>query len=164
MLRTSMADRSLVLDDFIPYRLSIASNLVSSSIAGTYEALFGMKIPEWRMIAVIAENKGLTQQDIGRRTRMDKMTVSRAAAILVERGLLDRLPNPDDRRSHRLVLSADGRALYGNVAPKALELEQRIFGRFGCDELAGFVTMLRRIESAALDALGGQDGRSPADR
>ena len=158
MLRTSMADRSLVLDDFIPYRLSIASNLVSSSIAATYEALFGMKIPEWRMIAVIAENDGLTQQDVGRRTRMDKMTVSRAAATLVERGLLDRLPNADDKRSHRLVLSADGRALYGAVAPKALELERRVFGRFDRDELAGFVTMLRRIESAALDALEGQDG------
>ena len=74
---------SLVLADFIPYRLSVTSNLVSDSIARTYEALFGLTIPEWRLIAVIAETGGITQQAIGRATRMDKVTVSRAAIALV---------------------------------------------------------------------------------
>ena len=48
----------LVLDDFIPYRLSVTSNLVSDGIARTYEALFGLTIAEWRLVAVIAEGQG----------------------------------------------------------------------------------------------------------
>ena len=43
---------------FLPYRLSIASNVVSDAIATTYHALFGLRIPEWRLVAVIAEATG----------------------------------------------------------------------------------------------------------
>jgi DNA-binding MarR family transcriptional regulator len=80
----------LVLDRFLPYRLSITSNLVSDRIARIYEALFALSIPEWRLVAVIAEAETITQAEIGERTRMDKVTVSRAAIALVERGLQSR--------------------------------------------------------------------------
>lgn len=140
----------LELDSFIPYRLSVTSNLVSDAIARTYEALFGLSIPEWRLVAVVAEAGAITQGTIGARTRMDKVTVSRAAIALVGRGLMMREENADDRRSHRLVLSAAGRDLYAAVAPKALELERRLFAPFDPAEVAAFTDMLRRIEAAAL--------------
>lgn len=145
-----MTKRALVLDEFIPYRLSFTSNLVSDTIAGTYEALFGLRIPEWRLVAVAAERDGVTQQEVGVATRMDKVTVSRAAIALVERGLLAREPNPADRRSHLLVLSAEGRTLYAAIAPEAMELERRIFSGFSDAELTAFVAMLRRIDAIAL--------------
>ena len=139
----------LRLDDFLPYRLSFTSNLISEAIARAYEALFGLKIPEWRLVAVIAEHDGITQQAIGLRTRMDKVTVSRAAVSLTERGLIERRANPEDRRSHLLVLSPAGRRLYADVVPKALELEARVFGNFTRAELDAFVSMLRRIDEIA---------------
>jgi DNA-binding MarR family transcriptional regulator len=148
--------RALILDEFIPYRLSIASNVVSDNIANAYEALFGLKIPEWRLIAVIAEHAPITQQSICARTRMDKVTVSRAAIALAERGLIARAEHSGDRRSHLLSLSPAGAALYVDVAPKALELEARIFSRFSREELDAFMSMLRRVEAAAL-AAGSKD-------
>lgn len=143
----------IVLDDFIPYRLSVTSNLVSDTIARTYEALFGLTIPQWRLVTVVAEHDGITQQAIGAATRMDKVTVSRAAIALVDRALMARRANPDDRRSHLLVLTAAGRDLYAAVAPQAIVLEQRIFAAFDPAEVAAFTAMLRRIEAVAL-ALG----------
>jgi DNA-binding MarR family transcriptional regulator len=149
-----MADARLVLDDFIPYRLSVTSNLVSDSIARAYESLFGLTIPEWRLVAVVAETGGITQQAIGAKTLMDKVTVSRAAIALVDRGLLARRANAEDRRSHLLELTDAGRDLYAAVAPKALDLERRIFSAFEPAEVARFMDMLRRIESVtqAMDA------------
>ena len=141
---------SLSLDAFIPYRLSYSSNLVSDVVARAYDAQFGLTIPEWRMIAVTAENEGITQQAISTRTRMDKVTVSRAAIALAERGLMERAPNPADRRSHLLVLTAAGRALYAQVAPRALALEKAMFAQFDAADLARFVAMLHRIDAAAL--------------
>ena len=41
----SMAAKKLNLDNFLPYRLSIASNALSSRIAAEYENRFGLKIP-----------------------------------------------------------------------------------------------------------------------
>ncbi len=158
-------DRPLSLDDFIPFRLSFTSNLVSDTIARSYEALFGLSIPEWRLVAVIAETGGITQAEIGQRTRMDKVTVSRAAIALVERGLLERRANASDRRSHLLMLSDAGRTLYAAVAPKARDLEARIFASFDPAEVAAFTAMLRRIDAVttALDqpSQGGDGNHNP---
>lgn len=146
-----MEPKRLILDQFIPYRLSVASNVVSDVIASAYEALFGLTIPEWRVIAVVAENDGITQQAICTATRMDKVTVSRATIALADRGLIARAPNSADRRSRLLALTGSGQALYADVAPKALEFEQRIFSRFPAEELEQFMTMLRAIERRALE-------------
>ncbi len=144
---------TLKLDRFLPYRLSVTSNSVSAAVATTYQALFGLRIAEWRLIAVIAEQRAMTQQALGAKTRMDKVMVSRAATALVDRGLLARQPNPEDQRSHLLALTAAGQALYDNVAPKALELEAQLFAGFSTSEIAAFTAMLDRIERAvaALD-------------
>ncbi|MGY4396295.1 DNA-binding MarR family transcriptional regulator [Sphingomonas sp. UYAg733] len=140
---------TLNLDDFLPYRLSIASNRVSSAVATAYQSLFGLKIPEWRLIAVIAEGMGMTQQALGSATRMDKVTVSRAAIALYDRGLVQRRPNPDDQRSHLLSLTEAGKSLYDSVAPKALELEKQIFAGFSAQEITAFRALLDRLEASA---------------
>lgn len=145
-----MNDVALVLDAFIPYRLSLTSNLVSDTIASAYRTLFDLTIPEWRVIAVVAEQEGVTQQEVGARTRMDKVAVSRAARALTARGLIDRMTNDADGRSRRLRLTAEGRSLYAQIVPKALELEQRLFAAFDAAEVAAFVAMLRRIDAVIL--------------
>lgn len=141
---------TLKLDEFLPFRLSFTSNLVSERVAEAYRALFDLSIPEWRVVAVVAEHDGISQQRIGTITRMDKVTVSRAAIALTRRGLLDRQANARDGRSHLLVLSAAGRMLYADVAPKALDLERRIFATFEAAELERLAAMLRRIDAAIL--------------
>src|ERR1700677_4277774 len=144
----------LVLEQFLPYRLSMASNLVSDTVATAYEAAFGLRIPEWRLVAVIAEADAISQFEICRRTRMDKVTVSRAAIALAGRGLVGRAPNPQDQRSHLLALTAQGRELYGRIAPKALAIEAQIFGGFKTAEIRPFASFLERIAAAA-HAAGG---------
>lgn len=142
--------KRLLLDDFLPYRLSIASNRVSDAVASTYRSLFGLRIPEWRLIAVIAEQDGITQQALCQATRMDKVTVSRAAIALADRGLIERRANAHDQRSHLLRLTVAGRSLYEEVAPKALEIETRLFAGFSAGELTALRTMLDRAEAAAI--------------
>lgn len=143
----------LRLGAFLPYRLSVVSNAVSDAIASTYQSLFGLRIPEWRLITVIAEGGteggGLTQQALTAATRMDKVTVSRAAIALAGRGLVERLPNPGDQRSHLLALTIDGRALYDQVVPKALEMERRIFAGLDATDVERFRAILDRIEASA---------------
>ena len=81
------------LQDYLPYRLSVAANAVSRLIARGYERRFGLKNPQWRLIAVLADEGPLTQQALCGRTIMDKVTVMRAAQGLLRRGLVRRLPN-----------------------------------------------------------------------
>ena len=147
-----MTGALLRLDDFLPFRLSVTSNLVSETIADTYRALFGLSIPEWRLIAVIAEQDGITQQQAGKRMRLDKVTVSRATIALARRALVERRAHASDRRSRHLHLTPSGAHLYRAVAPKAIELEQRIFARFDRQALAEFTAMLHAIDAATMEA------------
>lgn len=146
-----MRPSKLSLDHFLPYRLSVASNAISNRISEDYRKRFGLKIAEWRLIAILAETRKMTPQMLGEVTRMDKITVSRAASALIERGLVEANDNPDDGRSHLLSLTADGAALYGEIAPAALATEARLLATFTADERAMFDALLRRIERAALD-------------
>ena len=139
----------LRLDGFLPYRLSVASNRASDAVATAYRALFGLTIAEWRLIAVLAEGAATTQQALGRATRMDKVTVSRAAIALANRGLVARGTDTADSRAAHLSLTAAGQTLYEQVAPKALEIEAALFAGFSDAERAQFADLLRRVEAAA---------------
>jgi DNA-binding MarR family transcriptional regulator len=139
---------TLELSRFLPYRLSVTSNRVSDRIASQYRATFGLTIPEWRVIAVLAEQGAMTQQGIGQMTYMDKVTVSRAAIALVERSLVARRPNPQDKRSHLLDLSWDGRELYAAIVPRALAMEKAIFVSLSPKDRAALIALLQRIDEA----------------
>ncbi len=66
------------LDRFIPYRLSVLTNTVSMVIASAYEREFGLTIPQWRVMAVLARYPELSAIEVAERTAMDKVAVSRA--------------------------------------------------------------------------------------
>ncbi len=138
----------LTLAEFLPYRLSIASNAVSDRVAAAYQARFGLKVPEWRVIAVVAERGQATQAALVAATQMDKMTVSRAVAALVARGLLARTA-AEDRRTLALSLTPAGGALYADIAPLALGIEAELLAGFSAAERAQLMALLKRIEACA---------------
>jgi DNA-binding MarR family transcriptional regulator len=139
----------LKLDRFLPYRLSVASNAVSTRISQSYRKRFGLKVPEWRLIAILAEHDSMTPQEIGQAGELDKITVSRAATALIERGLVAQRRNPVDGRSHFLSLTPDGRALYTEIAPVALAMEAELLAGLSSSEREALEALLRRIEAAA---------------
>jgi DNA-binding MarR family transcriptional regulator len=139
----------LKLDAYLPYRLSVAANAVSELIARAYRARFGLTIPQWRLIAVLGEEGPLTQQALCARTVMDKVTVSRAAAGLGGRGLVDQTPNAKDGRSHHLGLTSTGRSLYDEIAPLALAYERELLESFSAADRRVMHDLLRRLELAA---------------
>jgi DNA-binding MarR family transcriptional regulator len=145
----SSAAVRLRLQDYLPYRLSVAANAVSRLIARAYERRFGLKIAQWRLLAVLADEGALTQQALCGRTIMDKVTVMRAAQSLLQRRLVKRLPNAADRRSHRLMLTAAGRRLYQRIVPLALAYEAQLLAGVERREIARLDRLLRRVEQAA---------------
>ena len=118
-----IAQRRLVLADFLPYRLSVLMNHISSAIARTYSERFDLTVPEWRVMAVLGGEQGLSARDVAERTAMDKVQVSRAIARLVAKKRLQRLTDAADARVSRLSLTPKGRAIYDEIAPLALALE-----------------------------------------
>ena len=133
------------LDRFLPYRLSVLTNVVSSTIADAYQRRFGLSIPEWRVLAVLARHPGVSAAEVARLTRMDAVAVSRAVARLLAAGRLRRTIARDDRRRSVLAVTATGTAVYREVAPLALGYERELLATLDAAERAAL--------DRALDAL-----------
>jgi DNA-binding MarR family transcriptional regulator len=154
----SSVANDLLLDAYLPYRLSVASNAVSRLIARAYEDRFGLTIPQWRLICILAEDSEVAPSTIVSRSGMDKVTVSRAAQGLLKRRLVERSDNEADGRSHILRLTEEGASLHGEIAPLALAYEAALIAGLAPDEVAQLKRLLLRLQGAA-NALAGDNAR-----
>jgi DNA-binding MarR family transcriptional regulator len=137
---------ALSLDRFLPYRLSVLANTVSAALAGAYASRFGLSIPQWRVIAVLARSPGLSAADVVERTAMDKVAVSRAVAGLARSGRVRRSVEVRDRRRSVLSLTARGLSVYRRIVPLALAYERRLLAELSPDEQAQFEALLLRLQ------------------
>ncbi|QOW24858.1 MarR family winged helix-turn-helix transcriptional regulator [Lysobacter sp. H23M47] len=142
----------LELERFLPYRLSVLSNRLSAAIARLYAERFSLGMTEWRVMAVLGRYPDLSASEVTGRTAMDKVAVSRAVARLIEAGWLERSLHAEDRRRSVLRLSAAGHAVYDEVAPMALEFEQRLFGDIDPAQLTRLFDLLDRLDALDIEA------------
>ena len=141
----------LELEHFLPYRLSVLSNRISQEIARLYAERFALNVTEWRLLAVLGRYPDLTATELVERTAMDKVAVSRAVASLVADGRLTRRVDGEDRRRTKLRLSAKGYRIYDEVAPLALQYQQRLLAALSGEDRALLEDLLARlnVENAA---------------
>lgn len=125
---------SLVLDEFLPYRLAVLSNTISRSLARLYERRFGVSVGEWRVMANLARFGPLSANGVCDRSAMDKVQVSRAVAKAVEGGLIDRAIDPYDRRRSVLTLTDKGRAIHDQILPLAEEFQNYLTSALSQEE------------------------------
>lgn len=121
-----VASPLIELERFLPYRISVLANVMSTAIAATYEGKYGLTIPEWRVIAVLTRYPGLSAREVAQKSRMDAVAVSRAVNRLMRAGRLRRAVASDDRRRSVLQVSAAGAVVYRQVAPLALDFERTL--------------------------------------
>jgi DNA-binding MarR family transcriptional regulator len=150
------SDHTIDLARFLPYRLSVLTNLVSSTIADAYQQRFGLSIPEWRVLAVLAPHPGLSATEVAELTRMDAVAVSRAVARLAAAGRVRRTTSRDDRRRSVLSASAAGMAVYSEVAPLALGYESELLAALTARERAALDRALDALTSRAQSLAGAQ--------
>ncbi len=135
----------LILEDFLPYRLSITSHTVSTNIARVYEKRFGVSIPEWRVIAILGRYPGLSAVEVADRTLMDKVAVSRAVTKLIKNGRIDREFADADRRRSILNLSEAGQQVHNEIGALALQFEQELLQDISDKDYETFGSILEQI-------------------
>jgi DNA-binding MarR family transcriptional regulator len=148
------------LEEFLPYRLSVAANRVSRLFARRYSEAYGLSIPEWRVLAMIGRFGTLSPSAVGEWTAMDKVKVSRAAASLVARGLLRQTQDPRDGRGRLLHLTRKGATVYQGVVPLACELEEQLAEGMSRTEWSNLLKALDKLSTHAQCFEGANHGAS----
>jgi DNA-binding MarR family transcriptional regulator len=139
----------LRLEDFLPYRLAVLSNTVSTTVARAYDKRFNVSIPEWRVIAVLGRFPGLSAVEVAERTLMDKVAVSRAVTKLIKNGRIDREFADADKRRSILNLSENGKILHDEIAALALQFERDLLHGFSSEELESLNSIMEKLLARA---------------
>jgi len=142
-------DKELRLENFLPYRLAVLSNTVSTTVARAYDKRFNVSIPEWRVIAVLGRFPGLSAVEVAERTLMDKVAVSRAVTKLIKNGRIDREFADADKRRSILNLSEQGKKLHDEIAALALDFERDLLQGFTEEEIATLNNTMERLLARA---------------
>ena len=153
---------TFLLERFLPYRLSVLTNLMSRAFAKSYGRRFGLTIPEWRAMAVLGRFAPLSANEICQRTAMDKVRVSRAVARLKKAGLVERSTDRADRRRSALRLSAAGRRIHGDIVPLARAIEARLLADLTAREIAALDRLVAKLMArvTAMDAESDPAGKA----
>jgi DNA-binding MarR family transcriptional regulator len=147
--RTGTILAKLDLFRFVPFRLNRLAAEVSSALASEYQARYGLDIPEWRVLATLGfRNDACSAQYIAHCTRTHKSTISRAVTALMQRQLVERVENEDDRREFSLRMTRKGRALYEELIPRLKRREQEILSCLSAQDRKDFALMLGKIEKS----------------
>jgi DNA-binding MarR family transcriptional regulator len=101
-----------------------------------------------------ATDHGIRGVDIGEQCMISAASVSRLVDRAEAAGLVERLPDPDDRRAQQVTLTSAGQAAAEAYAPRMTDvLNQIVFDQLTADERSTLIALLERIRNRAEELL-----------
>jgi MarR family transcriptional regulator, transcriptional regulator for hemolysin len=107
-------------------------------------AQFGMSRAKWAVLARLDRFEGLKQAELADMLDLQPISLTRLLDGLSNNGLIERRPDPDDRRAKRLYLTQAARPLLEQLSTLGEELTEAAFA--GMDE-AEEAVLLQRLSA-----------------
>src|SRR4051794_2832319 len=98
-----------------------------------------------RALRVVGDGDGTRVSDLAEALRIAPRSATEVADSLEARGLVERAPDPADRRAVRLRATAAGRAIRDEVAVARAADAQAFFGRLAREDRATLARLLREL-------------------
>ena len=86
-----------------------------------------------------------SQQELGRLTGVDPRNLVPILDLLEDRRLLERLPDPKDRRRHSVRLTRAGRTLLGELQESGAAVEEEMLGELSAAERKALHALLLKL-------------------
>lgn len=122
----------------------MVSNAVSRSFARQVEG-HGVTVAEWVFLRTLLDAGETSPTRLAARMAMTKGAISKLAERLIDKGLVARMGDGDDRRAQILSLTAAGKALVPRLAALADDNDAAFFGALAASERKQLETLLRKI-------------------
>jgi DNA-binding MarR family transcriptional regulator len=134
----------LNLSYYVTYFFTVLANKLSSGASRLYLKRFDIGIIEWRIMAMVAIEPGITSPRITQVIGLDKASVSRESRKLEEKGYLKVGEDADNLRRKTLSLTEAGYAVHDQIIQVALERERRLLSDLSAEEVDTLVDLLTR--------------------
>lgn len=119
-----------------------------------HAAVMSMTLVQCRALVRLEKNEGISQARLAEMIEVEPMTMVRILDRMEADGLLERRPDPEDRRARRLHLTAKAKPLLDEVWRLADLTRAETFAGIPRAEREAFIGVLERLDSnlAGLDA------------
>lgn len=133
------------VDGYLPYLLARASHLVSGEFHLQVQAA-GLSVPEWRVLATLADRADCTVGALADITLTKQPTLTKLIDRMAAAGLVERRRDGAADRRHALVsITGAGRARALPLMALAAEHEREVLAVFGAAEGDHLKDVLRRL-------------------
>jgi DNA-binding MarR family transcriptional regulator len=126
------------------YLLRMVSNAVSQDFARRIAGA-GVTVAEWVVLRSLYDADAMAPSTLAGKMGMTKGAISKLADRLLEKGLIERIGSPDDRRMHSLCLSKEGRDKVPMLAALADSNEAEHFGLLTAAEHDALDSILKAL-------------------
>jgi DNA-binding MarR family transcriptional regulator len=107
--------------------------------------VIGMTPPDAGILRLLRVSPGLSQQELAGSLGIHPSRLVALLDQLEKRGLVERRPNPDDRRLYSLHLTEAGEGALGQISKVAREHQEALLASLNPDERKVLGTLLSRI-------------------
>jgi len=121
------------------------ANRISASASRAYMRQFGVGVMEWRAMALLAANPGITANQIAQVSGVDKSAVSRAVHLLLKRGDIQASEDKADNRRALLTLTPTGLELHDRIIVESLAREGLLLTGLSDSERGQLFELLKRM-------------------
>lgn len=105
----------------------------------------GLTVDQWVVLKQISENNGSSQVEIGQSTVKDAPTTTRIIDQLVNKNLISKQLDPEDRRRYMVFITEKGQKLIGRLLPVVQAYRQIPVKDFSAAEQQNLIGMLQRM-------------------
>ncbi len=105
----------------------------------------GFTIRQYGLLVLLQAEGPQAQIVLSQRVGLDRTSVMRTVDMLEARGLLQRDPDPGDRRKHRVVLTDAGGELLSRTLPEVRQAERNVVAELSEQEQAQLLELLKRL-------------------
>ncbi len=116
-----------------------------------------LTLPQCKALVRLEKNQGVSQARLAELAEVDAMTMVRILDRMEADGLLERRPDPSDRRARCLYLTAKARPLLDEIWRLSEATRAETFAGIGKAERETFMDVLERLH----DNLARLEGKSP---
>jgi DNA-binding MarR family transcriptional regulator len=132
--------------------LRVAMNLIRTHAKFVQQAYHtfrhhGLTGSQFDVLATLHRGEGLMQQELASQMLVSKGNITGIVARMEALGWIERRPDPDDHRPHRLYLTDQGKAVFAEVAPERRDTIHEIMADFQPDEVRMLSHLLSKLES-----------------
>lgn len=113
----NLIDTDTPINQYLSFKISVLYRLMVRRSARFLNSKYDLSVAEWWTLGQLAVKSPGTVSGIVDLTQNDKAQVSRAVTILIQKGLVRKQNNPEDKRSSLLFLTEKGQGLYDEVLP-----------------------------------------------